>query len=462
MAKIILLDPLGIGKGLFKRHRHFLRDWTGGWMLGFFSFPPLDLMYAAAYLRKHGCDASIIEASTKHIYPKDVVAHLKNYRPDFVLLPTTYFTLEEDKCLSMLIKKNIPNTKIIFAGSLVTYDPSLVLSDNTADFVALGELELSMLNIIKGDYSENIAYRKDDRVVSGKRSLIDLKELPIPARDLIDNQAYRYAIFNKRNPVTAMTISRGCPHSKCEFCHSNLYTLGQIRYRTLDSIADEIEEIAYKYKIGEIFFRDQTFTANKELVISLCEYIITHNIDILWRAQTRVDSVDQEILSLMRRAGCYQIAFGFESCSQKSLDMNNKGITIEQSRYAARLAKEAGLEVVGLFIYGMPGDTETSIRKISDFALGLGVDYANFKKFFIVPGSLSYDNHSKRLLNYHKLTGLYTLWGYIRFYLRPKFFLKKLTEIRTLYEFQFLIKSGLDELFFHLSSVITIKKWLAG
>jgi radical SAM superfamily enzyme YgiQ (UPF0313 family) len=453
MPKIILLDLLGCGKGLFNRHRHFLKDWTGGWMLGFFSFPPLDLIYAASYLRKQGfSDVRVVEANAKHIYPQEVIKLLREEKPDFILIPSTYFTLEADLSLSRLIRKNLPEVKIIFSGPLVTYDPAIVLKDNSADFVALGELELPVLNIIKGNYSQNIARLKDGQVVSGERSLIDLKELPVPARDLIDNQLYKYAIFNRRNPVTPMTISRGCPHSKCEFCNSNLYSLGQIRYRPLSSITEELDEIAHKYKIGEIFFRDQAFTADKNLVASVCEYMLSHKLNLLWRAQTRVDLVDKEILSLMQQAGCYQISFGFESCSQYSLDLNNKGITVEQSRTAARLAKQAGLEVVGLFIYGMPGDTRSSIRKISDFAVELGLDYVNLNELYILPGNKIYDSHikDKKIIGSNKNLKKLVRSGYARFYLRPKSLGRLLGKIKNYEDVRFLVRASLDEVLSHL------------
>ncbi len=422
-------------------------------MLGFFSFPPLDLIYTAAYLRKCGyTDVELIDASAKHLYPRDVLRCLKNSHPEFVLIPSTYFTLEDDKYLSSLIRKYLPRTKIIFSGPLVTFDPSIVLADNTADFVALGELELPVSNIIRGDYTENIAYRQNGRIISGSRSLLDLINLPIPARDLIDNHAYRYAIFNRRNPVTPMTISRGCPHSKCEFCHSNLYTLGQIRYRSIGSIIEEINEVVFKYKIGEIFFRDQTFTADRELVLSMCDYIISHNIDILWRASTRVDLVDKQLLEFMRRAGCYQVAFGFESSSQESLDLNNKGITLEQSRSAAKMAKEAGLEVAGLFIVGMLGDSKLSVRSLYNFVSHLDLDYANFKELFVVPGAPFLEKHNidrKKLLLSKKASKISTIIVYLRFYLRPKYLLKQALKIRSLSDLRFFIRAGFDEFLFH-------------
>lgn len=455
MAKVILLDPLGYGKSSF-RHSHFLRDWTGGWMPGFVPFPPLDLMYTAAYLRQHKYDVEIIEANVNHWTHKETVRIVRKKHPDFILLPSSYFTFKDDRYLSKLIKRDIPHAKIIFAGPLVTYDPSSILLDNNADFVALGEYELPVLNIIEGNYAKNVAYRSGNKVIKGERSLLDLNELPMPARDLIDNKAYRYAIFNKRNPVTAMTISRGCPHSKCEFCHSNLYSLGQIRHRNIEDIIEEINEIVYKHGIQEVFFRDQTFTADREIVYDICEYIISHNIDILWRVSTRVDLVDRELLTLMRKAGCFQVSFGFESSSQKLLDMNNKGITIEQSKRAVMFAKEAGMEVVGLFICGMPGDINASMKNLSKFILGLNIDYVNFKTFHIVPGSPFYEKYNayntinkRRSLFTNKLAKIHTIIAFLRFYIRPRYLLKQLNKIKSWSDFRFLLRTGLCEFLFH-------------
>ena len=444
-CKIILLDPLASGKGLFK-HRHFLRDWSGSYNVADIAFPPLDLMYAAAYLRKFDIDVQIIEASIKHMPHKEVVRDIQKTAPDFVFIPTTYFSLDDDKYLACLIRNCNKTIKIIFGGPLVTYNPSLVLSDNTADFVALGELELPLLNIIKGNFSQNIAHKKNRKVVSGQRCLLDLYDLPIPARDLTDTQAYKYAIFNRKNPSTVMTISRGCPHSMCKFCPSKLYTLGEMRYRREDSIFEEINEIVFKYKIGDIFFRDQVFTADRQLVYKICEYLIKNEIDISWRATTRVDLVDKELLVLMRRAGCYQLSFGFESASQQILDINEKGIRVEQSIKAAQWTKEAGIEILGLFMTGMLGDTKENIGQLSRFALDLDVDYVSINDYLLFPGTQVFEEYVKdksitlpiRLMKQKGLSPV------LKFYLRPKYLMRQLTNIRSKEELCFFIKSGIN------------------
>jgi radical SAM superfamily enzyme YgiQ (UPF0313 family) len=449
-VKILLIDPPGCPKGLFG-HRHYLRDWTGANFPGYIPFPPLDLMYAAAYLKGHGHKAKIIEANAQHLRNEQILKILQKEDPEFVLISSTYLTLKEDKMLAAFIRRSVPGVKIIFSGPLMTYNPSLALGDGSADFVALGELELPLLNILEGNYIENIAYLEQGNVIIGPRRLLDLRELPIPARDLVDNQIYRYAFFNRRNPVTPMTITRGCPHSQCTFCHANLYTLGQLRFRDFDSVIEEIKEVVYRYKIREIFFRDQTFTADREFIHRICDYLITHNIDILWRVQTRVDLVDKELLFLMRKAGCYQITFGFESCSQAMLDIINKGIRLEQSRQAAKLAKRAGLEVLGLFIYGLPGDTIDSMRNILPFALELDLDFININEIFFFPGSIIYDAYSKKEGKIFPIEQLKSQVrrSYLKFYLRPAYLIRNFTRIGSFSGLNFLIRFSWNELVAH-------------
>ncbi|MDD5128097.1 MAG: radical SAM protein [Candidatus Omnitrophica bacterium] len=446
MAKILFLDPLGYDEK-FLRHRHLLREWSGTYITGDIPFPPLDLMYAASYLRKYGHSVGIIEASVNHWSHNKVAGMVAAEAPDFVVIPTTYYSLDSDRLLAGYIKKELPSVKIVFSGAPVIYEPRLALDSGVVDFVVLGEMELPVLNIVEANYAENIAYRDGEKIIKGCRSLLNLDELELPARDLIDSQAYRYVFFNRANPVTTMSLSRGCPHGKCNFCVSSFYSLSQIRFRRLDSVIKEIEEIVYRYKIGEIFFRDQALTANRELVWTLCEELISKNIRIPWRGSTRVDLVDKELLSLMRRAGCYQLSFGFESPSQKVLDLANKGIKVEQSRKASHWAKEAGLEVVGLFICGLPGGgAGDSVNDLLKFALELEVDYAQFCGVYLFPGTPYYEQFSQNVLSPPSLDSVKkdTRRAFLKFYLRSGFINGQLKKIHSLEDFKFLITSGVN------------------
>ncbi|MBN1914206.1 MAG: cobalamin B12-binding domain-containing protein, partial [Candidatus Omnitrophica bacterium] len=153
-------------------HYHHLRDWSGAYTLGYIPLFPLDLAYAAAYLREYGHDVRIVEASIKHLSTKDVLKVVHQIDPDFIHIPTTYFSLDDDKDLASSIRLSKPEIKIIFSGPGVTYNPSLALVDKSADAVTLGEIEDPLLRIAEGRFDKNIAYNKDGRIVLGERSLL--------------------------------------------------------------------------------------------------------------------------------------------------------------------------------------------------------------------------------------------------------------------------------------------------
>ena len=175
-----------------------------------------------------------------------------------------------------------------------------------------------------------------------------------------------------------MITSRGCPYS-CNFCQVNIYYLNQVRFRSVDNVLQEIDEIVNKFKIREINFRDQTLTINRDRLLSICHKIIEKRYKIFWRCFSCVDTVDEELLTAMKKAGCYQICYGFENGSQRVLDLSGKGITLQQAIKAAHLTKKAGIEISGAFMLGMYGDTKESIQKTIDFACELDCDYVQFQ-----------------------------------------------------------------------------------
>jgi radical SAM superfamily enzyme YgiQ (UPF0313 family) len=452
-AKVLLIDPLGRSKK-FLKHKHYLRDWSGTYIAGYVPFPPLDLISAAAYVRKHGFTVAVIEASIRHWTNSKVAEIIRKSQAEFVLIPSAYFSLDDDRDLAARIKAVKPQCTIIFSGPALTTDPSIILQDWNCDFVALGELELPLLAIVCGDYSHNVAYRKDGKIVCAKRTLLDLAELPLPARDLIDNNAYRYAIFNRRNPVTSMILTRGCKHGKCTFCQGNVFALGQVRCRQIADIERELTDIYCNYGIKEIFFRDQSFTNDRELVVRVCEYIIAQKFDLVWRANTRVDLLDEELLIVMKKAGCYQLSLGIESASQYVLDVLNKGITLDQVRSIVQYAKDLGIEILGNFMLGCPGDTEESMNALCDYALSLNVDYVNMNKFCLISGIDDYTEFKKGKLTLppNDLVERILKRSFLRFHFRPRFLLHQLKRIRSLSDLFFLIQMGLNMFLTHFSS----------
>lgn len=389
MARVFFINPsVQISK---KEYIRFLRDYSGGEIPTSMVYPPLDMAYAAALLRSNGHPVALLDASTLNMPPSEAVKKTVQYRPDFVGIPSAWASIHSDLELSKGIKDKLPSVKIVMWGVNVTVDPELALSCEHVDYVILGEPERAFLNIVNGVLVENTAYKSGSGIILTKRALDqDLDLLPFPARDLLPNDKY-VAPYVQRNPFTTISTSRGCPYSKCTFCPSNVWYMDQVRYRSVGNVMEEIDEIVNKFKINSIIFRDQSLTFEEGRLIELCDEVIDKDYPISWRCFSGVKAVNKKLLSLMKKAGCYQINYGFENGSQDILDLSNKGITLEESESAARLTREAGIELSGSFMLGMFGDTDETINKTIDFAIKLGCDYAEFLPATPLPSTKFYE-----------------------------------------------------------------------
>lgn len=386
MAEVILINPLTIING---RHAHFLRDWCGGELPTSFVYPPLDLVYVAALLRKNNINVTIIDASTLHIPHEKAIKIIKRKRPWFVGIPSAWGSFYDDLNLSKMIKQELPEVKIIISGPNVTVEPERALGSGYIDYCILGELEKPFVDIVKGKITNNVAYKSNGKIITHERVLLeDLDSLPFPARDLLPIDKYQLP-FLRRNPFTTIITSRGCPY-KCTFCQVNIWYLNRVRFRSVDNVLEEIDEVVNKFKIHQIIFRDPTLTFRRDRVLDLCRELIRRKYNISWRCFSCVDTVDKELLHLMKEAGCHQVSYGFESGNQEVLNLSKKGITIEQSKQAVKLTKEAGIEVSGSFMFGMYSETKRTIQETLEFALHLNCDYAQFQLATPIPSTEFY------------------------------------------------------------------------
>jgi radical SAM superfamily enzyme YgiQ (UPF0313 family) len=182
--------------------------------------------------------------------------------------------------------------------------------------------------------------------------------------------------------------SRGCPQA-CTFCDRSVFG-ARYRYFSEDYIFELISHLCRKYSIQHLVFADDQFAASKARLIRLCEKMAAGNLKIRWNCDARVDSVDPELLKLMKRAGCWMISFGIESGSQKMLDDLHKGFDLEQAERAVRWTKEAGLRAKGLFMIGYPGETEETLHQTLSLLLRLPLDEMNLSILTPYPGTEIY------------------------------------------------------------------------
>jgi radical SAM superfamily enzyme YgiQ (UPF0313 family) len=227
-------------------------------------------------------------------------------------------------------------------------------------------------------------------VLNPPRELIaDIDGLGLPAYDLLGEQgAIMPALFKtKRLPAIHAITSRGCSHT-CTFCNTNLFNK-RLRFHSPEYVIILIEHlVGLGYR--EIAFEDDNFTAHKSRLVQVCNHIIDKRIDISWSVNARIDTVDEEILSLMKKAGCWYISYGIESGSQETLDRINKKITLAEIRRKITMTRRTGIAAKGFFIIGFPWETEQTIRETVDFALSLPLSDLNIFPLTPFPGTAVY------------------------------------------------------------------------
>ena len=188
-----------------------------------------------------------------------------------------------------------------------------------------------------------------------------------------------------KGPFTFIVSSRGCPGG-CTFCIKHLSYQYSVRVRSPEKIMEELW-VLKKLGINNIHMYSDLFTVSRDQVMGLCKLMIEQNINIKWMCNSRVDFVDQEMLELMGKAGCWLISWGIESGSEQILKNVHKGITTEKVARALNWSKKAGIMNWGYFIIGLPGETEESIQETVSFAKKLPLDIALFHVAAPYPGT---------------------------------------------------------------------------
>jgi len=217
----------------------------------------------------------------------------------------------------------------------------------------------------------------------------------MPARDLVDLFRYRLPLHIEKGKKSASVItSRGCP-AKCVFCSSKVTMGHQFRPHSSEYVIKEIEHLISRYNVKHIQFVDDTFTISSERIKKICEEIIRRKIDLEWHCFARVETVSEELLLLMKQAGCSTILFGIESGDESVLKNIKKGINLKKAEEVHRICRKIGINVLSSFIFGNPGETRETANKTITFALNLKPTFALFYRLVPYPGSQAYEQYNR-------------------------------------------------------------------
>lgn len=436
--------------------------------------PPLGLLYIAGYLEKHTShNIEIIDSQVDKLDYGSLSTRINSIMPDIVGLTAMTMTLI-DVIKTVEVVKNIKNNiKIVLGGPHVNLFPEETINLKDIDFLVLGEGEVVFKNLL--DYIDNksmlksisgLVFKENGKVINTglPAVIINLDEIPFPARHLVPYKKYT-SLLSKGDIITSIFTSRGCPF-KCSFCDRP--HLGHVfRARSAKNVVNEMEECT-KMGINEFLVYDDTFTMNKKRAMDICGEIVKRKLDIGWDMRTRVDTVNEELIKNLKRAGCQGIHYGIEAGSERILRILNKGISIAQAKHAFDLTRKYKISILAYFMIGNPTETINEINTTFKVMKNLNPDYVHLTILTPFPGTkIYYDglktaiikkdywkefstNPTKSFIPPHwdeyfsrdELTDL-LINGYKKFYIRPMYILKRIRNVKSISELKKKARAGI-------------------
>jgi anaerobic magnesium-protoporphyrin IX monomethyl ester cyclase len=436
--------------------------------------PPLGLAYLAGAIQ-HTHSAVILDMLKTCMKDEEFCGFVKSGQFEVVGFQCYTQELQSVAKLTALVKSVSKNIVTIAGGPHPTLLPreTMEFLSTTLDYVLRGEADLTFLQFLnclqqhKGlDKVPGLVWRQADKVMENAPSefVKDLNALPLPAWELIQPQTYppaQHGAFFKQFPIAPIVTTRGCPYA-CKFCSAPILSGRQVRFHDPDKIINEIRLLHSHYGIREIHIIDDNFTINRSHANAVLTKIIEAKLDIsiAFPNGIRVETVDKELLDLMKRAGAYLISLGIESGSDRILQLMNKKLKVAATEEKVNLIHKAGLDIAGFFVIGFPGDTKEDIEKTIEFSLKLPLIRANYFDFLPLPGTpIYYELLEKGELakidwkQFHFMTAPYApagmtrdqLRGYqrkafLRFYLRPGILIRNLLQIKSFLHFKYLVR----------------------
>ena len=448
---------------------------------------PLGIASIAGYLREKGWGVGVLDCPALRINAEDVYEIIEERDPEILAFSTTTYSLSKALELAKYIRINFPNKLTLLGGSHANvagkstadrYEAFDIIANSSDGELVAHELTKSYSstnydrNTFLNDYNllqniNGIIFRKGKDIVQTlPAKQIDLNELPFPARDLFPMERY-IPLPNQyqRLPLTNMVVIRGCPYV-CSFC-DQANTVA--RRPDASKVVKEIKHCVENFGIKEISFWDDTMTYHKKWMEEFLNLLINEKLDVIWSCYAAVNTVNEEILKLMKEAGCWNIFYGFETGVPelaKNILSNHKNKDFNRMKQVAAWTKAAGIQIRGSFMIGIPGETPELAKQTIKNAIKLDPDYAQFSIVCPFPGTQlereidegkwgkwitrDYEDYNVFQVTWlpHGYKSVKELeemqrYAYRKFYLRPKYIFFRLIKIRRFEDIRRYIKGGI-------------------
>lgn len=429
-----------------------------------FLSPPLGLMYIASTIQLAGHEVEIAD-----LYSFDDQVNYGEY--DFVGITGMSFQHSSILNLAKEVKGIDRNIIVGVGGSHATVMTEILLANKNIDFVFRGEFEEQTQNFLLSAYDRDkwkyikgmCLQNKNSIHLSPPTFVKDIDLTPFPAWSLVDIKKYsggHHGFFFEREPVGNLLTSRGCPFS-CTFCAAHSISGKKWRPHSVKRVISEIDCLIHIMGIKELHIEDDNFCLSITRAKKIMREIIKRNYDLKigFPNGVRIDLLDNELLSLMRKAGVYYLTFGIETGSLRIQKLIKKNLDLEFVKHQLKKVKNHGFYTQGFFILGFPYETENDMKATIEYAKSLNLDSAFFGAFVPLPGSEDFNrllsNGEINLENFNwdtlfsikpfssshlsgDLIEKYVRSANWQFYLRPKTFFKNLKRIKSLKQLKIL------------------------
>jgi len=386
-VKILLINPFGSNwiEGLRDDTERAVR------------LAPMGILFLASYLIKNGFDVDIHNCRAGQRGTAELMNRVSSLKPDMIGFTATTSGFMDAYRKVTEIRKVMPEVKIVFGGVHVSALREKILeSFPLIDFLVTGEGEMAMTDLAGGKDPrtiQGVISRDGDNICSGgfRTELCELDDLPFPAYQKLEGfpKYFEPPLFNyPRSPSATIISSRGCPY-QCSYCDRSVFRRS-FRYNSAEYLYEQMRLLRKDFKIRHIFFYDDLFTFNRKRVEEFCGLLRKKPLHMTFNCAVRVGHADDELLQTLKASGGWMVSIGMESGDQELLDRHKAKVTLHQIRDTVRRIQKNNMRAKGLFMMGLPGETEQTIQRTADFIEELGLDDMNMTKFTPFPGSPAY------------------------------------------------------------------------
>jgi len=380
--------------------------------------PPVQDGLVASFLRGKGFTVQCIDADAEGLLPSELVQKVAVINPLCVLISSDQVNSGDVTKMAAAgetakaLKKDAPLIPVVMYGIVPSAYPEKVLTEEGPDMVCQGEpfkpmeILLSLLRkspsgvSLENNEIKGIWAKYGDKIVTSEHAgfISDIDSLPLTAWDMLPPARYRahhwhcFDRLNARSPYAAIFTNMGCPYN-CTFCSVNVMAgKPNVRFHGVDYIMSELSVLVDNYKVSNIRILDNVFTLKPEIIETLCDRIIERWQGLNLWAYARVDTIkSKDLLKKMKLAGINWLAYGFESANEKVRKAIHKAPSDARTGEVIEWTREAGINIVANFIFGLPEDDRDSMTATLNMAKAHNFEWANFYCAMAYPGTALYD-----------------------------------------------------------------------